>query len=143
MPDTFAGGYQARSWSLSDGQTLEWRADLVGLNQGADAADIECVNAAFNGAYVFVKGRDFIHLNKVTFGAGWNIGHVFHEMALIPNTNVVLAFAQTRASPNLILTLRILDKANHNAVLYQRSVVDTPNVTPSPRREPTPRPACR
>src|SRR4029434_9962127 len=31
-------------------------------------------------------------------------------------------------SPDVILTARILDKANNNAVLYERSVVDTPNV---------------
>jgi hypothetical protein len=36
--------------------------------------------------------------------------------------------AVTRASPNVILTARVLDKANDNAVLYERSVVDTPNV---------------
>jgi hypothetical protein len=41
---------------------------------------------------------------------------------------VVLALAFTRVAPNLILTVRILDKTNHNAVLYERSVVDTPNV---------------
>jgi hypothetical protein len=34
----------------------------------------------------------------------------------------------TRVSPNVILTARVLDKANNNAVLYERSVVDTPNV---------------
>ena len=34
----------------------------------------------------------------------------------------------TRVSPNVIITTRVLDKANDNAVLYERSVVDTPNV---------------
>jgi len=41
---------------------------------------------------------------------------------------VVLALSFTRVVPDLILTSRILDKANHNAVLYERSFVDTPNV---------------
>jgi hypothetical protein len=47
---------------------------------------------------------------------------------LIKNTNVVLALAITRVSPNVILTARLLDKENNNAVLYERSVVDTPSV---------------
>ena len=34
----------------------------------------------------------------------------------------------TRVSPDVILTTRVLDKANNNAVLCERSVVDTPNV---------------
>ena len=34
----------------------------------------------------------------------------------------------TRVSPDVILTTRVLDKANDNAVLYERSVVDTPDV---------------
>ena len=47
---------------------------------------------------------------------------------MIKNTNVVLALAVTRVNPNVILTARVLDKENSNAVLYERSVVDTPNV---------------
>jgi len=55
-------------------------------------------------------------------------GQFFHETVLIKNTNVVLALAVTRVNPNVILTARVLDKENNNAVLYERSVVDTPSV---------------
>jgi hypothetical protein len=55
-------------------------------------------------------------------------GQFFHERVLIKNTNVVLALSITRVNPNVILTARVLDKENNNAVLYERSVVDTPNV---------------
>ena len=129
MSDTFAVGYLGGSWSLKVGQTLEWRVDLTGMDEHASAACLELVNAADDGAYVFSKGRDFIHLSKVSFpGGAPNFGHFVHDMTLIQNSNAVLALALTRATPDLILTLRILDKANHNAVLYERSVVDTSNV---------------
>jgi hypothetical protein len=75
------------------------------------------------------KGHDFIHLCKPAQSAGlFNHGHFFLEKALIKSTNVVLALAVTRVSPNVIITARVLDKDNQNAVLYERSVVDTPNV---------------
>jgi hypothetical protein len=76
------------------------------------------------------KGRDFIHIGKPSLSAAGLplFSAFFHGSVLIKNTNVVMALAITRVSPNVILTARILDKANNNAVLYERSVVDTPNV---------------
>ncbi len=124
-PDTIAITYLSRNWTILEGQSLEWRADLVGMNTDATAALLELPCA--NGAYVFWKGRDFFHLTKYIYASG-GPAHFLHESTPLQNTNVVLAFALTRATPNLILTVRILDKANQNAVLYERSVVDTPNV---------------
>ena len=36
----------------------------------------------------------------------------------------------TRADPNVVITARVLDKANPAEVLYQRSLVDTPEADP-------------
>ncbi len=121
--DTVAYGYLSRASSVLNGQTLEWRVDLVGMNEHATAAVIELW--AGSGAYVFFKGRDFIHVCKFSQSTGH--AHLVHEMALIKNTNVVLALALTRVHPNVIITVRVLDKAKGNAVLYERSIVDTPN----------------
>ena len=125
-PDTIAVAQLSRNWSVLNGQTLEWRVDLVGMNQGATAATIELVNSAGDGTYIVLRGRDFIRVAKYMFSSG--AAYFLHERALTQNTNVVLALGLTRVSPNLILTARILDKANHDAVLYERSVVDTPSV---------------
>jgi hypothetical protein len=75
-----------------------------------------------------LKGHDFIHLCKPSLTVAGIHGQFFHERVLIKNTNVVLALSVTRVSPNAIITARVLDKANNNAVLYERSVVDTPSV---------------
>jgi hypothetical protein len=125
MTDSVAPAFVRRNWNLADRQTLEWRADLANLSEHATAVAIELVNSAIDGAYALIKGRDFIKLNKPTFSTG-GFAHLVHQQARIPNTNVILAFALTRVSPDLILTGRILDKAN-NAVLYEHSFVDTPN----------------
>ena len=122
--DTLAYGYLSRNWSVINGQTLEWRVDLVGMNDHTTAAILELW--AGSGAYPLFKGRDFIHVCKYSQSTGH--AHLVHEMALIQNTNVVLTLALTRVSPNVIITVRILDKANGNAVLYERHAVDTPNV---------------
>lgn len=127
-PDTAAGAALSRNWSVGNCQTLEWRADLVGMNQGATAALFEVINSAIDTVtYVVFKGRDFIKINKY-IGASGGPAHFLYENTSLPSSNVVLALALTRVTQGLILTARVLDKANHNAVLYERSVVDTPKV---------------
>jgi hypothetical protein len=126
--DTVAYGYLSRSWSVLNGQTVEWRVDLVGINEHATMATMDVWDDTTGAGYALFKGRDFIHLCKPTLCPDCRHGHFFHEKALIRNTNVVLALALTRVNPNVIITARVLDKANDNAVLYERSVVDTPKV---------------
>lgn len=55
----------------------------------------------------------------------------FYEGKAIKNTNVVLSLVLTRVDPNVVVTVRVLDKENQEAVLYQRSVVDTPQADPT------------
>ena len=124
--DTIAVTALGQSWSVSDGQTLELRVDLTGMSEHASAAVLEFLNSATDGTYALFKGRDFIHLCKWSASGGH--GHFIHDMVPLPNANVVLVLALTPVSPNLILTVRILDRANQDAVLYERSVVDTPAV---------------
>ena len=118
--DTFALGYLMKFWIVGDGKTIEWRADLIGINENTTATKIEV------GGYLFYKGRDFVALGKL--GIGQTVVMFSCERAAVRNSNVVLAFAMTRAKQNLILTARVLDKTNQNAVLYERTVVDTPLV---------------
>jgi hypothetical protein len=129
ITDTASYGYLSRDWVVLNGQTVEWRVDLVGMNEHATMATIDAWSSTSGAGYSLFKGHDFIHLCKPAESAGlFDHGHFFHEKALIKSTNVVLALALTRVNPNVIITARVLDKANDNAVLYERSVVDTPNV---------------
>jgi hypothetical protein len=128
LADTEAYGSLGRNWSVLNGQTVEWRVDLVAMNEHATMAGLVLWSGTSSAAYVLFKGHDFIHLCKPSTSVAGRHGHFFHERALIKETNVVMALAVTRVSPNVIITTRVLDKANDNAVLYERSVVDTPNV---------------
>ena len=128
LADTEAYGSLGRSWSVLNGQTVEWRVDLVDLNEHATMAGLVVWSGASSAAYVLFKGHDFIHLCKPSLSVAERHGHFFHERVLTRDTNVVMALAVTRVSPNVILTTRVLDKENNNAVPSERSVVDTPNV---------------
>ena len=130
LSDTESYGYLGRTWSVLNGQTVEWRVDLVGMNEHATFVAMNLWSGSSRAGYALFKGHDFIHLCKPILHADGspNHGHFFHDTALLKNTNVVLAVAVTRVSPNVIITTRVLDKTNDNAVLYERSVVDTPNV---------------
>ena len=130
ITDTDSWGYLSGNWNVLNGQTLEGRVDLAGMSEHATAAIIVLWDGTSVAGYSLFKGRDFIHIGKPSFSAAGlpQFSAFFHESVLIKNTNVVMALAMTQVSPNVIITARILDKANNNAVLYERSVVDTPDV---------------
>ena len=126
--ETYAMALIYRNWSLADGQTFEFRADLVALSENAtNAAQIELPQDG-DHTYILAKGRDFVRIAKFSLSGSSTL---WYERALIRNSNVVLSLALTRANPNVILTARVLDKKNPSAVLYQHSVVDTPAADPT------------
>ena len=122
--DEWCKGWIYRNWNLADGQTLEWRVDLVGMNEHTSAADIEPGYWGTISSYIFLKARDWISIVKLSDGLtvfSW-------DLVVVKNTNVVLALAMSRMRADLVLTARVLDKDNHNAVLYERRIVDTPEI---------------
>lgn len=128
--DSYAFGILATNWSVANNQTLECRVDLVRMSEDAtNSAGIALSSLSINGQiYYLGKHRDAIGLSKQGSG-GYAV--FFHERRAIKNTNVVLSLSLTRLNPNVVLTARVLDKANQDAVLYQRSVVDTPQADPT------------
>lgn len=126
LTDSESYGSRARGWSALNGQTVEWRVDLVAMNEHATMAGFALWSATTGAAYVLFKGHDFVHLCKPNPSVNEMHGHFFHDKVQIRDSNVVLSLAVTRMTPNAIVTIRILDKENNNAVLYERSAVDTP-----------------
>ncbi len=119
-------------WSLADGQTLEAQVDLVRMaDAGTNYARI--VAGGNEGLYGLSLGRLGVGLDKWTAGmAGVNTIFWWTNLPTpLPRTNVVLYLALTRDQANLLLTTRVLDKANQNAVLFERTFVDTPGVDPT------------
>lgn len=130
--DSFVfGGNAAKLWTVPDGMTFEWRADLVRLDENAAnpiLARITVGNSA-EGLYSFAVGRDCAFLYK------YSLAHGFSMFAADPvatqTTNVVLALALTRVQANLVISGRVLEKADTNLVLYHCAFEDTPQADPT------------
>ena len=127
MDDTWCKGWIYRNWNLADGQTLEWRVDLVGMNEHTTAADIEPGYWGTVDSYMFLKGAR-LDFHRQTYRASDGLTVFSCDPVVVKNTNVVLALAMSRMRADLVLTARVLDKDNHNAVLYERRIVDTPEI---------------
>jgi hypothetical protein len=127
--DSFSKGYITNNWKIADGQTLEWRVDLVGMNENTTAAVLEPGYWYDVDSYVLMKGKNYIAFGKMVSYRGLTLFSC--DNITIKNTNVVLSLAMARVATNLVLTARVLDKDMADKVLFERSVVDTPNVDPA------------
>jgi hypothetical protein len=117
--------------SLMDGQTLELRADLIRASQ-SDAFASLAFNYQIGGlanGYMFNKNENGLSLMKFYDGAT-RFAWFFFANQPVKNENVTLVLALTRAGTNLNITTRVLDKENGNAVLFDRTVIDTPKADP-------------
>ena len=127
--DSFFFGGPNLTWSVPDGMTREWQADLVSLDDNPTHPILAILSVgSYDGMYGFHKGPHFAYLWKWA-GSGFAIFAC--DEITVRNTNVILTLALTRVHPNLVITASVLDKANPNTVLYQRRVMDTPNADPT------------
>jgi hypothetical protein len=119
------------SGALPDQQTLEVRADLVSASQNALAANIALNWAApaLGSGYMLSKGEDWISLLKFYNGAS-SYAYFFYTNQPVKNQNVTLILALTRDGSNVKIASRVLDKDNANAILFDRTVTDTPQADP-------------
>jgi len=120
--NAIAYGWFFRGWRVDPEQTLELRVDLVTLAEHATAAAIE-LKQDVEHTYLIFFFRDAL------FVAKWSSPNTIaflYKKTSIPSTNVILAAALTRSGPNVVVTARVLDRQNPNAVLCEGSVVDTP-----------------
>jgi hypothetical protein len=130
--DTYCFGYHSipTAGPLPDQQTLEARVDLVSANQADASACLQFLwlSGTFPG-YAFFKGQD-----EISFVKSWNVGQsnaiFFWTNLPVKNTNVTLVLSLTRHGSDVAINTRVLDKDNANAVLFERSVVDTPQSDP-------------
>jgi hypothetical protein len=123
-----AGHSIPTSGPLPDNQTLELRVDLVGANQDDAAAGLHFFNGVGEG-YIFGKSQKVVSFLKF-FDGGPSMAYFFWTNSPLKNLNVTLVLALTRRGSDLNINTRILDKDNANAVLFERTVTDTPQVDP-------------
>jgi hypothetical protein len=119
------------SGALQDQQKLEARVDLVEANQSNAWASMQFFWTQ-GLAYAVFKDEDEILLAKawLTSPAGISLAFFYYESRLIKNQNVTLVLSLTRLGEDVRIGTRVLDKDNGNAVLFERTVTDTPQADP-------------
>jgi hypothetical protein len=123
----YAAGWRTRPWKVEPGKSLEWRVELVSLSEHANASAIE-IKQDDSHAYFFIKAHDHLMIgkwldpDKIVLSC---------EKSTLPNTNILLSGTMTRTGTGLVLTLRLLDKANPGLVLQEMSAMDTPGRDPT------------
>lgn len=117
---------------LKEGRTLELRVDVVQAGGKDSFAVLAFLPAEIGGSpnspgtlagYGFAKSTTDILLTK-----GINRYFVADDgpAAELKNDNITLVLTLTARGGNVVITGRALDKDNNNAVLWERTVVDTP-----------------
>jgi hypothetical protein len=103
---------------IEDGRPIEVRVDILAHTFGAGSV------------YLLLRFDDQDESGKFyIFGISYDARPMlwdFRDEASVANQNVQLSLIATAAGPNLILNTRILDLDNGGAVLFERTVVDTP-----------------
>ena len=115
---TFA--FWMENWKIDDGQTMEWRATLSGINQDAEAA-VLLAGTAYQRFNTLLLKRDSIVMGK--WGSG-GMKTLIDEPVTIRQTNVILSLAITRQNTTGVITVRVLDKDNPDTVLYSKMILD-------------------
>jgi hypothetical protein len=112
-------------FDIREGQTLEFRVDLVRVNQRDVGAELGWQRAGGVDGYTLHVLSGGVVLVK------WSpVAMPYYEPIAIKNTNVVLVLALTGSGNDVIINARILDKDRNRAVLFDRTVVDTPGKEP-------------
>jgi hypothetical protein len=116
---------------LTNNWTLEGRLDLVRVNQNDTWASVHFLWSPLgNSGYAFLVDRDEAALMKFWNGGG-SMAWFFYEPREIKNQNVTLVLSVTRRDANLVINTRVVDKDNANAVVFDRTVIDTPQADPT------------
>ncbi|MHC1767459.1 MAG: hypothetical protein AB9869_24795 [Verrucomicrobiia bacterium] len=113
--------------SVANGTTREWRVDMVSLDDNAtNMAELAVTGPPGSPGYALTKGGDFAWLLKWSKNYSYSVPWCDRTGLPLPHKNVVLAVALSREDPNVVITARVLDKADPNDVLFAHSYVDTP-----------------
>ena len=124
-----AATYSAETFTVEDGNTLEFSVDLVGANQADSFAVLSFIPKEYDVSsltgYSFAKD-----VNDLLFAKGLN--KYFYDTTegdwLDREENVRLVLSMTGSGNSVSVTTRILDLDNNGAVLFEDTTIDTVEV---------------
>ena len=116
----------SETFTLQEGRTLEFRVDMVS-GEGKDSFAIlswipTAEKVSSLAGYSLAKSSTDVlvvkGLNKYFYNE--------NPTPAIKNENVTLVLSLTGSGGNVIVTTKVLDKDNHNEVLFEKTFTDTP-----------------
>ena len=116
-----AGMYWVENWSVPEGQTVEWRAEVLGMNQDAGYVGLGA-GTSQTRFYQLQLASDSVSLYRWT-ATGGNV-LLFSDPAIVRQTNIVLCFALTRHQSQAVVTIRVEDRTAPGTVLYEKNYLD-------------------
>ena len=124
-----AATYSAETFTVEDGNTLEFSVDLVGANQADSFAVLSFIPKEYDVSsltgYSFAKD-----VNDLLFAKGLN--KYFYDTTegdwLDREENVRLVLSMTGSGNSVSVTTKILDLDNNGAVLFEDTTIDTVEV---------------
>jgi hypothetical protein len=121
-----ASSRTSETFDLKEGRTIEYRVDLVTGNGGDSFAVLAYIPTdqtvdSLNG-YGFAKSTTDILVTKSLDKYFYNE----NPPTAIKNDNVTMVLSLTVKNGNVIVNTKLLDKDANNAVLFERTFVDTP-----------------
>lgn len=116
----------SETFTLQDGRTVEFRTDLISGNGKDSFAVLAFIPTASSAStlagYGLAKSTTDVLITK-------GIGKYFYNENPTPavkNDNVTLVLSLTGKGANVVINAKVLDKDNNNAVIFDKTVVDTP-----------------
>lgn len=129
--DNFAFAQRVvQPWTLTGRQTLECLMDVDRVSENTTNAIVLLTGSHNFGEYGFHLTQVGVGLHKWVDGDDLTF-FWWDGSARFARTNLTLQMTLTRVLESLQITCRVLDKANQNAVLLERSFLDTPGVDSS------------
>ncbi len=114
---------------LKEGRTIEMRVDVVEGNAKDSFAVLAFIPTAGTGGPASLKGYGLAKSTTdvlITKGIGQYFVADDGTTAELKQDNVTLVLRLTARNGNVTVRAQILDKANNDAVIWDRTVVDTP-----------------
>ncbi len=127
QPFFVAATYGSETYTIEDGVTLEFRIDLIEANQQEAYAAVGFIptdtSVSQLSGYSAVKDGGDVILAK-------GLGKYFYDITDGEWTetpeNITLSISMTGKGENVVMTVKVLDIENNNAVLFEQTSMDTP-----------------
>ena len=128
QPFFVAATYEPKTFTIEDGVTLEFQIDLIGANQAEAYAAVGFIPTETSVSqlmgYSAVKDSGDVILAKGLNKFFYDITD--GEWTETPE-NITLSISMTGKGESVVMTVKVLDIENNNAVLFEQTSIDTPD----------------